>query len=248
VRTLGIDFSADPAKTAAAVVDWGADAAEVETVSLGWSIPDLADRIEAAAWTAIDAPFGWPVEFIRVIDIWSREGRWENADRRTLRFRMTDEIVSATKYPLSVSSDRIASTAMRCAELLNEVGDRRGHRVDRAGAHHIVEVYPGASLTVWLPGLVKDYKGKSQLNKHKRVEILDALSPPDGWLFLKPEVRQLCVEKEDALDALLCALTARAAAMPGATEPLPTDATKLELARIEGWIHVPRAGSLERLI
>jgi hypothetical protein len=44
---------------------------------------------------------------------------------------------------------------------------------------------------------------------------------------------------------VLCALIARAAAL-GLTE-LPS-AADLELTRVEGWIHLPRKGSLDELL
>jgi len=44
---------------------------------------------------------------------------------------------------------------------------------------------------------------------------------------------------------VLCALIARAAAL-GLTEPPPPDA--FESAGAEGWIHLPRKGSLEQLL
>jgi hypothetical protein len=43
---------------------------------------------------------------------------------------------------------------------------------------------------------------------------------------------------------VLCALIARAAAL-GVTEPPPAEA--LDLARVEGWIHLPRKGGLAQL-
>jgi hypothetical protein len=44
---------------------------------------------------------------------------------------------------------------------------------------------------------------------------------------------------------VLCALIARAAAL-GLTAPPPAE--ELELARAEGWIHLPRKGSLGELL
>jgi hypothetical protein len=50
--------------------------------------------------------------------------------------------------PLSVSADRIAHVALRCAVLLAEL-DASGRPVDRSGSGHVVEVYPAASLRRW---------------------------------------------------------------------------------------------------
>ncbi len=60
-----------------------------------------------------------------------------------------------------------------------------------------------------------------------------------------PGAREACIESDDALDALLAALIARAAAL-GLT--VPPGADDLELARREGWIHLPQKDSLAALL
>lgn len=50
--------------------------------------------------------------------------------------------------PLSVSADKIAHVALRCAVLLARL-DAAGRPVDRSGAGPVVEVYPAASLRSW---------------------------------------------------------------------------------------------------
>ena len=65
------------------------------------------------------------------------------------------------------------------------------------------------------------------------------------WLEWAPGAWEACVASDDALDAVLCALIARAAAL-GLTAPPPAE--ELELARAEGWIHLPRKGSLGELL
>lgn len=67
-----------------------------------------------------------------------------------LRYRLTDRILQA-EYginPLSVSSDKVAVLAWRCAELLDEIS-AAGMGPSRDGTDGIVEVYPGAALKVW---------------------------------------------------------------------------------------------------
>jgi hypothetical protein len=49
----------------------------------------------------------------------------------------------------------------------------------------------------------------------------------------------------DRLDALVCALVTRAAAL-GLTRPVPLDEDAARIAR-EGWIHLPLSDSLGRL-
>lgn len=143
--------------------------------------------------------------------------------------------------------DRIASTAMHCAALLEEIARRHGKPVDRAGADGIVEVYPAAALTVWLPGYVSGYKGSEKRHREARADLIERLAPPDGWLKLDADQRTLCIKHDDALDGLLCALIARAFAVPNQTEPPPRDPPDLEQVQREGWIHVPKPGSLARL-
>jgi len=38
---------------------------------------------------------------------------------------------------------------MRCARLLQEIGEQRGKRLSLTGEDHIVEIYPAASLIAW---------------------------------------------------------------------------------------------------
>lgn len=63
-------------------------------------------------------------------------------------------------------------------------------------------------------------------------------------LRLSDRERELCAANDDAFDALIAALVARAALL-GLTEPPPAE--QLERVRQEGWIHLPQTGSLSRL-
>ena len=60
------------------------------------------------------------------------------------------------------------------------------------------------------------------------------------WL----EVPDVCAEADDELDALVASLVTRAAVL-GRTHPVPPG--EREAALREGWIAVPRPGTLERL-
>jgi len=64
------------------------------------------------------------------------------------------------------------------------------------------------------------------------------------WLRLSQQQRDACVSSDDCLDALICALVARAAAV-GVTTP-PTEEQQAE-AESEGWIHLPTDGALKLL-
>ena len=63
--------------------------------------------------------------------------------------------------------------------------------------------------------------------------------------MLEPATRESLVASDHTIDALLAALVARAIAIGETVAP---SAEQLEVARREGWIHVPREGSLARLV
>jgi hypothetical protein len=94
---------------------------------------------------------------------------------------------------------------MRAAGLLAALADA-GRPVDRTGLGLLVEVYPAAALKVW--GLVsRSYKGIS--NKAASSLLVDELRtalPGLDWSGHDA----LCRQSDDALDAVVCALVARA--------------------------------------
>jgi hypothetical protein len=122
-------------------------------------------------------------------------------------------------------------------------------RFDRAGADRVAEVYPSGALLLW--GIERGaYKTSKDPDRREaetgaRAGLIAALEAQAPWLGWAPGAREACVESDDALDALLAALIARAAAL-GLTASPPID--ELELARREGWIHLPRKGSLPLLL
>jgi hypothetical protein len=74
--------------------------------------------------------------------------------------------------------------------------------------------------------------------------LIAALEVKAPWLRWADGAREACLESDDPLDAVLAALIARAAAV-GLAKPPP--AADLDLARQEGWIHLPLKGSLPHL-
>lgn len=256
MRTLGIDLSAQPKKTAACSMRWHGEAVEVDELAVFCDDEALLERMLAADWIGIDAPFGWPEAFVETIERWHARGPWPEIARDELRFRETDRFVRATaRLPLSVSTDRIGICAMRCASLLTEYAKRRPGTqewIDRSGADRVVEVYPGAALPLWSdeaadlrldPGGYKGTKGEQVAKRERLVETVERAAP---WLSLSADQRQLCLDSDDALDAVICALVARAAER-GLTLAPDTD-READLAPVEGWIHLPRRGSLGSLV
>nr|BFE63918.1 DUF429 domain-containing protein [Dactylosporangium thailandense] len=230
--TVGVDLAAADERTALAVLEWEAGRATVRELHFGVDDGAIVDAVAASDKAGIDCALGWPEPFTRMI-VAHGEGRpvvgSGAAWRRTMVYRTTDEVIRATipgLIPLSVSADRLAHAAMRCAALLSSLA-ARDVDVDRSGAGRIVEAYPSASLFRW--GLThRGYKGKNSVP----VEALLAAAPWLGLGAFEPLMR----ESHDAFDSVIAALTARAAALGLVTRPAPE---QLRLARIEGWIAVP---------
>jgi Protein of unknown function (DUF429) len=261
VLTLGVDLSADAKKTASCLIEWTRQRAVVRRPETGLGDEALLDRMTgtdehpAPEWIGIDAPFGWPVPFVAAVRAWENGGAWPARDgvaRKPLRYRATDlHCEEVARRGLSVSTDLIGVTAMRCAALLTALATRRGlgRLLDRTGADQVVEVYPGAALPLW-SGDTQDarldprgYKGGT--DHAKRRALVAGLLRAAPWLDLDHETRSLCESNDDALDSLLAALVTRAAAL-GRTLP-PTTREQREAARVEGWLHLPARGSLAGL-
>lgn len=236
--TAGIDLAADPKRTGVCEIDWAA-ATPVVTIGVVGAYHDeaLADLIVRADRTGIDAPLGWPEPFVNAIRAYHADGEWfAGADRRPLSYRTTDQHIGAQpeqRVPLSVSTDKIGVTAMRCAHVL-QLARGRGADVDRSGTTgKVTEVYPAAALRRWQldPRGYKDPKADG-----KRHDLLIEIERRLGWPErLSDEIRADCTATDHALDAFISALVARAAARrktdgPGAAR---------NLAQREGWIHLP---------
>ena len=226
--SLGIDLASKNAKTAACLIEWGPARATVVEPQFGDRKDDgldwLVELCGAASCVGIDAPFGWPEPMVDAV--WMGHRKAVAGDRSWgLRLRVTDQaVVDRTKLtPLSVSSDRIAIVAWRCAQI--PLSWRRAQPMDRVGADGVYEVYPGAALTCW--GLDRaGYKTRGTAEaklgqRTAREKLIEEIARRAPWLDLAC-AREACVESDDALDALLASLVARAAAL-GKTAPPPAD-------------------------
>ncbi|CAM3847939.1 DUF429 domain-containing protein [Smaragdicoccus niigatensis] len=244
MRTVGVDLAAEPAKTAVAVLDWAAGGATVMSLTIGAGDEQILRMASGAERVGIDAPFGWPDAFVKFVaahhDHQAPATKLATRDdRRPMTKRHTDVVVQATTgaVPLSVSADRIAHVALRCAGLLAEFR-AIGVDVDRVrGA--VCEVYPAAALRTWHMAS-KGYKGSGSVGFDALVSAIEGAAP---WLALG-EFRPLFASNDDAFDAVVSALIARAVAL-GRTA-MPT-ADNERLAAREGWIHVP-TGTLDALL
>lgn len=241
--TLGIDLAAEPRDTGGCLVEWRGGRAAVSWVRLGLSDEDILREAAGADAVGIDAPFGWPTLFVEAVAAhhasrpWPVRS-WDGPSRRRLRLRTTDRRVREMTglTPLSVSSDTIAIPATRCASLLDRMGV-----TDRSGDGRVFEVYPAASLRRWgLPH--RGYKGKE--NARALRSLLSALRRKAPWLEIPAGPAELCARDDDAFDALVASLVARAAAKRLTSRPGPGEA---DGARVEGWIALPEPDSLDRL-
>jgi len=196
----------------------------------------------------IDCPVGWPRQFTDLL-IAARAGKvppdtaGDAAGKQALAFRRTDLAVHAVtgRWPLSVSADRIAYPAMRCAGLLARLA-ATGQQVRRSGIDSLVaEVYPAAALRIW--GLATaSYKAAGATISDSRSGLVDALMNQTGWLNWG-DWRFLCLESHDALDAVVCSIVAGAVQLGRTTGP--TD-DEVAVAEEEGWIHLPDRDFLTR--
>jgi predicted nuclease with RNAse H fold len=244
LRTVGIDLAAEPKGTAVTVIEWSGVGAKVVLVDIGATDLRIVELAVGAQKLGIDCALGWPTEFVAFLQNQTATGTVSAVDggldwRRRLAYRETDRYVRSItgRWPLSVATDRLGMTALRCSGLLARLQES-GVEIDRSGEGLIVEVYPGATLRIW--GLaLEGYRTSSEL----RNACLDDLKVKAPWLDFD-EFRHLLVESCDAFDSLIAALATRAAAL-GQYEKPSEDLRKL--AQTEGWIALPNQG-LDQLL
>ena len=238
MKTLGIDLAAGDARTATCFIDWDDERSVVATPTVGLSDDRLLEEIALAEKVGIDCPFGWPDPFVEAVRSYAEGGPWPATERRLLRYRETDRAIAREgRPPLSVSSDLIAVTAMRCARLLTRL-EEGGTTVDRAGSGLLVEVYPAAALRAWGFKLGR-YRQKGDRDARAALlsEVVERCGPS---LDISEDCIAICEASDHAFDAMICSFVARASAL-GVTREIP-DSSYAAACR-EGWIHVPKEGS-----
>jgi Protein of unknown function (DUF429) len=242
VITGGVDLASVPARTASCQIEW----TEGEATVTGLVPRGVDDRAILALMgssdkVGLDVPLGWPEAFVTAVEAHRLQKPWPGGSQPELRLRATDRYVAAEtgRWPLSVSSDRIACPAFRAAALLSATPDVG----QRLGGGRIVEVYPVAALRRW------DFDP----GRYKQVAAVDARSAlvsafrrrTTDWLSVGADFWLLCESSHDAFDALVAALVARAYAV-GLTDPCPVELT--DVAAREGWIALPFTDSIDQLM
>lgn len=245
MRVAGVDLAAEAAGTALAVLRVEQGSVALESLCLGVDDETIVRATRDVSLIGIDCAFGWPVDFVDFVARHAAGGELSGSDagdlawRRRLAHRETDRVVTERTgaRPLSVATDRLGMTALRCAVLLDRLaGD--GRVVDRSGEHPsaVAEVYPAMALRVW--GLTRP--GYKQATDARAALIAD-LRRAAPWLELGDH-EPLMHASADALDAVLAALVALAHARGASIRPT---AAQLHKARVEGWISIPTVGLSE---
>lgn len=235
MECLGIDLAAQPKATAICLTEWSNSRVAILDLRCGIGDDVLVDSMLAADKVGLDAPLGWPDDFVETIR--QHHGNEASAplpERRLLTLRETDRALqdATGRRPLSVSTDLIGVVALRAAEL-QAILSLRGAPVDRSGRGLVAEVYPAAALESW--GI--DASGyKSTSGKARLGEILDQLLAGLGRIEMDEEMDSELRRDHNQLDALIAALAARATALSATNQPLPEVAERVSR---EGWIHVP---------
>ena len=242
MRTAGVDLATQPRKTGLAVLKWSEGGATAELVTVGATDDVIVDVCLSTDRVGIDAPFGWPESFVAFLDSHRCDALASFSYAETspsLALRETDRYVARTfsVRPLSVSTDRIGLTAIRGSVIQARLREA-GQPVFRDGSGRVVEVYPAVALKQW--GLAGgSYKGA---HASALPALLDRLLAAAPWLDMG-EFADVCRTSDDAFDAVVSAMVARAHALGQWHRP-SDDSTGL--AALEGWIVVP-TGALEDL-
>ncbi|MFF4209351.1 DUF429 domain-containing protein [Streptomyces sp. NPDC001796] len=247
--TVGVDLAASTRRTAVCRMLWGGGPGVTAEFLEPEGDDGLLAVIRSADKTGLDCPLGWPSSFVATVGAHHRgeplpppAGYGKHADGRPgldpLRFRLTDDITwkaTAMRPPLSVSTDLLGVVALRAARLLDVLA-ATGAEVPRDGSGAVAEVYPAAALRRWGIRPAGSYKRAAPEARAVREHIIGSVEAGLG-APLPGAVRERCADSHDHLDALVCALVARAVLVGDTVGPRTAD--ERAAAAREGWIHLP---------
>lgn len=248
-QTIGVDLAAQAARTSVCVIDWSTPRPVVQFRDDAREDVALVELIGAGGRkVGLDCPLGWPDSFVATISAHHRRDELPPRERRAgfldpLIYRLTDDLTwkaAGTRPPLSVSTNLLGVVALRAAWLLDAL-QRSGVDVHRSGSGVVAEVYPAAALRMW--GIASEASYKLPPATGSRAGILERLETGLATRF-PDDVRARCIARHDDLDALVCAVLARAVDTGRTTAPATAD--ERACAATEGWIHLP-AGTLADL-
>lgn len=232
VLIAGVDVASQTAQTGLAVLSADDSTLRVEKLDVGVDDRTIIEAVRQSVKTGVDVPLGWPERFVDLVSAHHVGQPQQCADWRTEAvLRLTDRVLKDDfgLRPLSVSTDRIAYPALRWSGIEAQL-QLMGIGTARDGSGRICEVYPAGFLfqhRLKHPG----YKGAS--NAQVREVILGSLR-----LVMSREQADLCVADDNALDAVLTALSAHSVVTGKAYGP-PEDRRQAVLR--EGWIWMPFA-------
>lgn len=231
---VGVDFATSPKKTWCAVGEVN-DAGRLRIHELRGGLTDkdlIAVSEEGHRVIALDVPFGWPDQFVSFVSHHHQGRQPPTVASDDFQLRVTDRIIlqRLRKRPLSVSTDKLGVMAHRATNLLRSFTTCDVLPLWSEGNRTVViEVYPAATLIA----LEIDPRGYKKEGAHRR-RILHELA--DVHVANAQDV-QSCIDNDDALDAVICALTASLYLNDDLIGP-PDD----DIVRREGWIFAPPGG------
>ena len=236
-----------------------------------------ADRIGIDAPFGWPKPFVTALTGRAKQNVWPRKSPRKSRHFADLALRATDKYLQGRQInPLSVSSDQIGATAMRAAYLLSRAPQGLAVDFSVATGHFL-ETYPAAALRQWTIETTKNRKSYKQDPGIRRSvveqiigqfpylkELLPEPRPdpeelPDGWEHLTEEQKEsltlaalaITDHRVDALVSALVTLMAeldRRLSLSEGDRLIERIPPELEaLAKMEGWIALPRSSSLSDL-
>lgn len=236
--TWGLDVSTNKIKTAAVALDWStpgeARVVEVRRPLRATDIAPLISEHREGSW-AVDVPFGWPDLFVALMadrhtgplqaEAMPTPLDWEKWRTRQVAQRLTDRFLTEDPRiqtrPLPASFQLLGATAAMWVLVEAQLASI-GVSIDRATLEgSVCETYPSAALSAWGFGKAKQTWPELQSN-------FPFLTADEGQV---PEL-----VSDDACDAVVCALVARARDLQLTIGPRTEE--ELQAGRREGWIHV----------